>query len=191
MSTLTPSHDVVGRAGRAAHELGIASLLGGNLFGRVALHPAVRHISDPAERGEVVNAAWRRYGTVNSLGLAAVTAGWVGARNDGAADAALTGRERVLARVKDGLVGTVLVTGLASALEGVRFARQAPSGGVPLTDGATPSPAASPQAARMKRTLNVLGAVTLAAEAALVAVDAALDQERTRRRPLHRRLLRR
>jgi hypothetical protein len=190
MSTQSPSRTAIGQAARAARELGMASLLGGNLFGRVALHPAVRHISDPAERGEVVNAAWRRYGTVNSLGLAAVTAGWLGARTDGASASNLTGREQTLARVKDGLVGTVIVTGVLSGLEGMRFARQAPGGGVPLSDGATASPAASPQAAKMKRKLNVLGAVTLAAEVALVAVNGALDQERSARRPLRRALRR-
>ena len=52
----------------------------GQLFGRMALHPAVTAISEPRERGEVVNAAWRRYGAVNGAGLAAVTAGWIGAR---------------------------------------------------------------------------------------------------------------
>ena len=40
-------------AGRAAHEIGLAGLLGGNLFGRLALHPAVANISDRAERGKV------------------------------------------------------------------------------------------------------------------------------------------
>jgi uncharacterized membrane protein len=68
------------QAGRAAHDLGLAGLLGGNLFGRLALHPSVTAISDEAERGKVVNAAWRRYGTVNSLSLLAVTTGWLGAR---------------------------------------------------------------------------------------------------------------
>jgi hypothetical protein len=74
MSALTPSSDLVSQAGRAAHELGMAALLGGNLFGRLALHPSVDRISDPAERGEVVNAAWRRYGTINPIGLVAVNA---------------------------------------------------------------------------------------------------------------------
>ena len=68
------------KAGRAAHDIGLAGLLGGNLFGRLAMHPSVTEISDPAERGKVVNAAWRRYGTVNSLSLAAVVSGWAGAR---------------------------------------------------------------------------------------------------------------
>jgi uncharacterized membrane protein len=99
MSVLVPSNDYVSQAGRAAHELGMAALLGGNLFGRLALHPSVDRISDPAERGEVVNAAWRRYGTINSIGLIAVTAGWYGTRAQEARGAGkLTGRERTLAR---------------------------------------------------------------------------------------------
>src|SRR3954451_18160101 len=139
MSVLTPSSDLVSQAGRAAHELGMASLLGGNLFGRLALHPAVERISDPRERGEVVNAAWRRYGTINSIGLAAVTAGWIGARTQEASGPGrLTERERTLARVKDVLVGAVAVTGVVTAVEGIRFSKQAPDGAVPLTDGSTP-----------------------------------------------------
>ena len=38
-------------AGRAAHDIGLAGLLGGNLFGRHALHPSVTEISDPAVAG--------------------------------------------------------------------------------------------------------------------------------------------
>jgi len=66
--------------GRAAHDVGLAGILGGNLFGRFALHPSVTEISDARERGKVVNAAWRRYGVINTLSLTAVTTGWVGAR---------------------------------------------------------------------------------------------------------------
>jgi hypothetical protein len=191
MSALTPSSGLVSQAGRAAHELGVAALLGGNLFGRLALHPSVDRISDPAERGEVVNAAWRRYGTVNSIGLAALTAGWAGARAEEArGPGRLTGRERALARVKDGLVATVFVTGVATAIEGIRFGRQAPDGAVPLADGSTPDASTPPRAARMKRTLNVLGAVAIGSEAALVAVNAALAQENFRGAPLRRRVRR-
>jgi hypothetical protein len=191
MSVLVPSNDHVSQAGRAAHELGMAALLGGNLFGRLALHPSVDRISDPRERGAVVNAAWRRYGTINTIGLGAVTVGWLWTRAEEARGAAkLTGRGRGLVRVKDGLVGAVFVTGVASAVEGMRFARQAPEGAVPLTDGSTAAPSATPRAARMKRSLNVLGAASLAAEAALVAVNAALAQENFRRAPLRRRLRR-
>jgi hypothetical protein len=183
MTTIAPPPVMLSQVGRAAHDLGLAGLLGGNLFGRMALHPAVTSISDARERGEVVNAAWRRYGLVNSLALAAVTAGWAGARAAEARDANLTDRERVLARCKDGLVAVVFATGVAAAVEGVRFSRQAPHGAVPLADGDHAAPDAPPAVSGLKRRLNVLGLVTLAAEAGLVAVNAALAQEGFRRPP--------
>jgi hypothetical protein len=165
MARKTPT--AVSQAGRVAHDLGLAGLLGGNLFGRLALHPSVTEISNEAERGKVVNAAWRRYGTINSLSLAAVLAGGLGTRAEGAGDPAL-------ARAKDALLATVAVAGLASALEGVRFASKAPGGAVPLADGDHVAARASDDVRRAKRRLNALGAASLAAEAGLVAVNAAL-----------------
>jgi hypothetical protein len=172
--------------GRAAHDIGLAGLLGGNMFGRLAMHPSVTEISDEAERGKLVNAAWRRYGTVNTLSVLAVMAGWTGARVRESADAQLSDAERRLARAKDVLVGTVALTGLATAVEGMRFARKAPGGAVPLLDGDHTAPAASDDARRMKRRLNVLGAAGLASEAALVAVNSALAQQNFRRPPARR-----
>jgi hypothetical protein len=190
MATISAPPKALSQVGRAAHDLGLAGLLGGNLFGRMALHPAVTNISDARERGEVVNAAWRRYGIVNSLSLAAVTTGWAGARLAEASERNLSREERVLARIKDALVGTVFVTGVAAGVEGMRFARQAPHGAVPLVDGSHPAPSAPEPAARLKRRLNALGAATMVAEAALVAVNAALSQAGFREPP-RRRLIRR
>jgi len=85
--TLPTLPDLPTAAGRAAHDIGLAGLLGGNLFGRLALHPAVANISGKAERG------------------------------------------------KDGLVAAVTLTGLATTAEGMRFARQASSGAVPIETG--------------------------------------------------------
>jgi hypothetical protein len=188
MRTIAAPSVPLSQAGRAAHDLGIAGLLGGNLFGRLALHPSVTQISDEGERGKVVNAAWRRYGTINSLGLLAVVAGWVGARADEAADRRLSPQERRLARAKDVLVGVVAATGVASAVQGMRFAAKVADGAVPLTDGDHTAPSAGDDARRAKRRLNALGAVSLLAEAGLVAVNAAIDQ-RAFRRPPARRLL--
>src|SRR5690349_3285172 len=150
MASLLPPPVPVSQLGRAAHDLGLAGLLGGHLFGRFALHPSVTEIRDPGERGKVVNAAWRRYGTVNSLSLLAVGAGWIGARAEESADARLSPQERRLARAKDVLVGVVALTGLASAAQGVAFARAAPGGAVPLTDGDHTAPEATRSAARAK-----------------------------------------
>ena len=188
---LIPAPSVpLSQAGRAAHDLGLAGLLGGNLFGRLALHPSVTEISDRTERGKLVNAAWRRYGTVNTLSLLAVTGGWLGARANEAGDSRLSDGERKLARAKDVLVAAVTAAGLATAVEGVRFARTAPGGAVPLEDGDHAAADASAAARRAKARLNALGLVSLAAEAGLVAVNAALNQ-RTFRRPAARRFLRR
>ena len=176
----------VSQVGRAAQDLGLAGLLGGNVFARFALHPSVTEISDPRERGKVVNAAWRRYGTVQSLSLAAVVGGWAGARLDEAAPRRLSPAERRLALAKDGLVGLVAVTGLASAAQGVAFSRTAPGGAVPLEDGDHTAPSASAASAKAKRRLNVLGLATLGAEAGLVAVNAALAQQNFRRPPVRR-----
>jgi hypothetical protein len=88
--------------------------------------------------------------------------------------------------LKDGLVAAVLATGVVTAAEGIRFSHLAPSGAIPLADGDHPMPDAPPEAARLKRRLNILGLVTVTAEAGLVAVNAALSQEGFRRPPSRR-----
>src|SRR3954453_16805597 len=181
-----PPPVLLSKVGRAAHDVGLAGLLGGNLFGRLALHPSVAEISDPVERGKVVNAAWRRYGTIQSISLVAVTAGWLGARADESADYRPSDREQRPARARDVLLGVVVPAGLATALEGVRFSKLAPQGGVPLTDGDHADPSASAKQAASKRRLNALGLATLVSEVALVSVNAAFSQENFRRPPAKR-----
>jgi hypothetical protein len=190
MTPLRIPNDSVSAAGRAAHDLGLAALIGGNLFGRVALHPALKDVGDKAERGRVLNRAWRRYGTINSLALATVVAGWLPARMNEAQPRWLSPRERQLAQAKDVAMGAVVVTGLASAASGVGFAQQAPNGAVPMDSGSDTAPEASDRAATLKRVVNALGALNLAAEVTLLATNAALAQAGFRRPPL-RRVLRR
>jgi hypothetical protein len=140
---------------RAAQDIGIALLFGGNLFGRRAMHPALEWVASPEERGKVVNEAWRRYGVFNSLGLAGVVGGWALERSGPVGP-------------RDLAVAAVAVTGVASAIEGVRFGRSAPGGAVPLESGSEPSPAAPEPAARSKRLLNGLGQASAIAELALL-----------------------
>jgi hypothetical protein len=191
MKNLSPRSDAVSATGRAAHDIGAAALLGGNLFGRLAMHPALREAGSNEDRGRIVNAAWRRYGTVNSLALAAVVSGWVGARSYEAKNELLSDRERSLARARDVAVGAVAVTGIAAAVTGVRFGHAAPGGAVPLASGSKPAPETPHGAAQTKRALNALGALNIAAEATLVAVNAALSQQNFRRPPARRFLKRR
>ena len=189
MRVRVPS-DTVSSLGRAAHDAGLGALLGGNLYGRIALHPALEDVSEETERGKVLNRAWRRYGWINSASLLAVVGGWAGARANEARPSSLSPRERRLAQGKDAAVAAVAVTGIATAITGMRFARTAPGGAVPLEDGDTPSHATPDKAARLKRRLNLLSTASAGAELALVGINAALGQANFRRPPA-RRLLRR
>ncbi|HET8976535.1 MAG TPA: hypothetical protein VFN87_00155 [Solirubrobacteraceae bacterium] len=163
---------------KTAQDAALAALLGGNLFGRMAMHPALTAVSDKEERGQVLNRAWQRYGTVNSAALAALVAGWLSTR-----DAVSAGRQsrhrRRLILAKDVAVGTVVVTGLASALGGLGFARQAPGGAVPMESGSETAEETPRRAAALKQAVNVLGDLNLAAEVALLVVDAQLDGRAT------------
>src|SRR6185369_12555701 len=149
--------DAISSAGRAAHDISLGALIGGNLFARAAMHPAIGLVSDPRERGRVVNRAWQRYGVVNSLALASLLAGWIPARFGETRPALLSPRERPLAVGKDLAMFAVAVTGIASGIEGMRFARMESGGAIPLKDGSTPSPEATEREAKAKRRLNALG----------------------------------
>jgi hypothetical protein len=187
---LSISSDSISSAGRAAHDVGVGALIGGNLFARVGMHPAMAEVSDARERGMAVNEAWRRYGTVNALALGAIITGWAGARLDEASNSNLSARERPLAAAKDAAVVATAVTGIAAGLAGMSFAEMEPGGAVPLRDGDTAAHEATGPERRMKRFLNVVGSLNLASAVALASVNAALAQTNFRRPPT-RRLLRR
>lgn len=87
--------------------------------------------------------------------------------------------DRTLVLIKDLTVGTVGVTGLATATAGVAFSF---AGAVPVESGGDPAPETPSRAARIKRLVNRLGALNLGSELALVAVNAALIQRQRQRR---------
>jgi hypothetical protein len=184
MARLALPRKLAPAAGRLAQDSALAAMLGGNLFGRVAMHPALADVSDESERGKVLNRAWRRYGTVNSTALAALVGGWLAERADeipsrfGGAD-----RRRLVA-VKDVAVAAVALTGVASAIGGVGFAHQAPQGAVPMASGHDPAPGTPPRAARLKGAVNVLGGLNLGAELALLTVNVLISRHRSERRRL-------
>ena len=183
--------DALSAVGRAGHHVAFGALIGGNLFARFAMHPAVREVSDPRERGKLVNATWRRYGVVNSLSLLSLAASYAPARLGEARGDLLSARERKLIRAKDVAMASVFATGIASGIEGMRFAKMEPGGAVPLEDGNTPAASASDRESRAKRVLNALGAAHLVSAIGLAAADASLAQVSYRRPPLRRLLKRR
>lgn len=163
-------------------ELSAAALVGGQLFGRLAMGPALRQIADKRERGKLLNASWRRYGTVNSASLAVLVGTWIPIRQAELERRLLGRTDRTLIYVKDATVAAVAVTGLISAAGGVAFASEEPEGAVPLESGSQPAAETPGRAAKLKRAINSLGAVNLACELALVAVNVALHQRQASRR---------
>jgi hypothetical protein len=180
--TLVPSRGRLGPvAGQIAQDSALAALIGGNLFGRVAMHPALGDVSDASERGKVLNRAWRRYGTVNSLALVGLVSGWASARSDESAPLWTSPRRKSLVLAKDVAVGAVLTTGLASAAGGVSFAQQASDGAVPMADGTESLPSTPSRARSLKRLVNLLGGLNLACELSLLGVNVLLSRSESRR----------
>ena len=176
---------------RAAHDVGLAAWLGGAMFGKFAHNPSLRRITNRAERGAVTNAAWNGYNVVNALGLGAAAAGWAAARATETRPDRLSKRERDLAKVKDGLTAASLVTGIVTAVQGARLAKQAPGGAVPVETGTVPAAETPKDASRIQRSIGVLGTLNILSGTALVAVNGVLAQIDHSRPPLRRALLRR
>jgi uncharacterized membrane protein len=183
--------DTLANATRAIHDLGLAAWLGGSLFGKFALNPAVQVIDKKTDRGRVVNTAWNGYNVINTLSLAAVTVGWLGARFTEAQNDLMSDTERGLAYVKDGLVAAAVITGVVNGVQGGRLAKQAPEGAVPIETGTLPAPETPPEAAKIQRSLGLFGNLNIITGVALVAVNGVLAQLNYSRPTARRGLTRR
>jgi len=169
-------HPQLQNAGRIAHDIGLATWFGGQIFGKFALNPVVAVIDDEATRGKVVNSGWF---TFNPLGLAGLALGGgvhVAARKTEVADRNLRPVERTLARAQDVLLGVSAALTVATGVQGARLAKQAPGGAVPIESGTRPSLQTPPQAAALQRSIGALGNGTLLAGAGLLVANALLDR---------------
>ena len=161
-----------------AHNLGLASAIGGSLFGRIALDPALRRIREPRQRDDVNQDAWSRYGRVMLASHVAIAAPWIVGR------AMRSGREvsataRSLTRTKDVLVGVSLATVAASAILGKVMSRRQETKGVgpeeARHEGARDEGGRSQVA--IDRALDVVDLVNLAANVGIGGVTTALSME--------------
>lgn len=176
---------------RAAHDLGLATWFGGSMFGKFAHNPSLQAISDHRERGKVANAAWNGYNALNMVGLGAAAGGWAAARLTEANPVRMSATENVLSLAKDGLMVAAVATGLVNGVQGARLARQGRDGAVPIETGTKPALETPPEAARIQRSLEVLGNLNVGVGAALIAVNAVLAQVNYSRPTARRALLRR
>ena len=183
-------NDTLANSTRAAHDVGLAAWLGGAMFGKFALNPSLVKISNRAERGSVSNAAWNGYNVINVLGLGTAALGWAAARVTEARSGNLSGREKALSTAKDALMASTVLTGALSGIQGARLARQAADGAVPVETGTKPASETPPAAARIQRSLGVLGNLNIVSGIGLVATNAVLAQT-NHSRPSTSRALRR
>jgi hypothetical protein len=184
-------NDTLANVTRAGHDVGLAAWLGGSLYGKFALNPAVQAIDDKRDRGKVTNAAWNGYNVINALGLGVAAAGWWASRATETRPDRLSDREQKLSLVKDALMASSVLSGIANGVQGRRLAKQAAHGAVPVETGTRPAAETPPRAARLQRSLEVLGNLNIASGVALVAVNGILAQIDHSRPPLRRALLRR
>lgn len=156
---------------RSLHKMGLGINLGGTIFGLIALNPTVKRINDKSERGRVLNESWMRFQTVGTLAMGVTVAMW----RLGGLKEAESNLDTTLAGLKNLLLGGALLTSVASAILGMRIARQAPEGATPVELGAEPAPETPEEAAQSQRMSAFLGAATVAQVAGVLALSSALE----------------
>ena len=173
------------KIGRVAHNLGISTWFGGTLFGQVSLNPTVDSISNPSERGRVLNEAWSRFQAMNLPATLSTLLGW----RLGGVRAESELRAPGLTRAKDLLLGGAAFNTLVSAALGATIASRGSRGYVPVRSGTTPARGTPPDAALALRLLRFFGNGSLALLAASVVVSGLIEAAEPKPRGLLSRLL--
>lgn len=159
-----------------AHDLGLATTIGGTLFGQRALHPALRErLGDKQQSMLVADAAWRKFSWLNLAAHTMFAATWLVGRS------MLSGREvsrtsRTLTRIKDGLVIASLVTGISSIVLGRVLGKRTRerAQGDARQDG---------EIERLRRAVGALGKLNLIAAAGIGVVTTGLSMEASKSLP--------
>jgi hypothetical protein len=163
-------------AGWVVHDVGLAASIGGTLFGRAALQPALSEISRAEERDRVSAEAWQRFSWVNLASHLAFAVPWLVGRR------MRTGREvsgaaRALTLTKDVLVGASLISGVSSVVLGRRLGERARRGLGPAQTRQREIDGEERQSRAYQRAVGVLGIVNLIANVAIAGVTALLAME--------------
>jgi hypothetical protein len=169
-----------------AHNVGLATAIGGAMFGHEALTPALGEIADRKQRDQVANVAWRRFSWINLAGHAAVAATWFAGRS------MLSGRSvshaaRRMTVAKDALVIASLATGVASMILGrVLGARihddtqRKESSTRQLQDTSDDD---TQRTEKLRRAVSILGMANLAANVGVAGITTALSMEASQSLP--------
>jgi hypothetical protein len=157
------------------HNVGLATSIGGMMFGREALEPALAEIGDRRERNRVEAVAWRRFSWLNLAGHVAVAATWIVGRSM-MGGRSVSSTARTLTLVKDGLIVASLATGLSSMILGRALgARSEHDSGIATSSTGRSEDA--PGTERLRRAVRALGRANLAANLGIAGVTTALSME--------------
>ena len=156
------------------HNLGLAAGFGGSLFGRVALNPSARLISDKQDRAKIVNAAWNGYNIINAVGLGTTALTWFFGRSK-IRGRVISAKARKLVIAKDFLMGATLVSGVVNLIGGGFLAKRALQEGIPMESGSKAAEEAPADVKSTTRLVNWLGVFSLATMAGLIGVSTWLD----------------
>ena len=155
-------------AGWIVHDVGLATNIGGSLFGYLALEPGLKQVANNDDRDRASEKAWSRFSFLKLAGHAAFAIPWLVGRS------MLNGKEvsaraRELTLVKDILVGTALVSGVTSFLIGRALSKKVKEGAGPEKN--------EPESKRLERAVSLVGAINMIATAGIMGVTAALAME--------------
>jgi hypothetical protein len=161
------------------HDLGLATSVGGTVFGKAGLRRAMHSEGSQDGRSEIINLAWKRFTPINLLSHLSVGVTWLIGRSF------LSGREvrrsaRKLVIAKDALTGVYLVSGLASTAAGyaafqLKGKDSSVSSVAEVADiGEEDKSRLSP---KLQRASTWLGTTNLVAGAALLGITAVLAMQ--------------
>ncbi len=156
------------------HNLGLAAGFGGSLFGKIALNPSAKLISDKQDRAKIVNAAWNGYNIINAIGVGATALTWFFGRTK-ISGRSISAKARKLVIAKDFLMGATLVTGLVNLVGGGFLAKRALGDGIPMDSGSKASDEAPQDVKNTTKLVNWLGVFNIATMAGLIGVSTWLD----------------
>lgn len=163
-------------AGWVVHDVGLATTIGGSMFGQFALEPSLDEVRTPIERDRLSAKAWNKYSWMKLAGHAAFAIPWLVGRSMLSGNEA-TRRARVLTLAKDILVGTSLVTGLASVILGRKTSKKSLEGRGPDQVRSGNVNETETDATTLEKSVAIVGTVNLLATIGVLAVTSLLAIE--------------
>jgi len=152
------------------HNLGLATSLGGTMFGQGAFQPALqKDVSDEQKRGQISDDAWSRYSWWNLAAHGLVAATWFAGRTK-LSGREISGNARKLTMVKDVLVVASLVSGVSSVIVGKVLGAKAKR---QQQDNRT----SDEEVDGLRAAVKTIGTVNMVTNAAISAVTTALSME--------------